>query len=147
MVLDKGRRRRRPGWSTRANEIVDRVFAYGTFRAGESARAMIAGHVEDATPATVKGTIYAFPDGFPGMVAQGDSRVVGELLELNNLAAAFALLDAFEGDDYERIMKQVTLENGTEVWAWIYMLKDPDSVRDAELIPSGDWVAWRATHD
>lgn len=123
------------------------MFAYGTFRQGESARAMIAGHIADATPATVTGAIYAFPDGYPGIVPEGDSRVVGELLVLNDLAAAFALLDAYEGDEYERIMKKVTLENGTEVWAWIYMLTDRASVRNAVLIPSGDWVAWRATHE
>ncbi len=107
---------------------------------------MIAGHINGTTPATVNGTIYAFPDGSPGMVPEGDSPVIGEVLELNDLAAALALLDAYEGDDYERTMKKVTLESGTEVWTWIYLLKDPASVRNAELIPSGDWVAWRATH-
>ena len=146
MVPSKGRRGRKPGWSTKANDIVDRVFAYGTFRSGESARAMIAGHVDDTIPATVIGTIYAFPEGYPGMVAEGDSTVVGEVLMLNDLTVAFALLDAYEGDDYERTLKRVTLEDGTEVWAWIYLLRDPTSVRNAELIPSGDWTAWRATH-
>ena len=107
---------------------------------------MIAGHVDDTIPATVIGTIYAFPEGYPGMVAEGDSTVVGEVLMLNDLTVAFALLDAYEGDDYERTLKRVTLEDGTEVWAWIYLLRDPTSVRNAELIPSGDWTAWRATH-
>jgi gamma-glutamylcyclotransferase (GGCT)/AIG2-like uncharacterized protein YtfP len=138
---------RLPGWSTQANEIVNRVFAYGTFRAGESARAMIAGHIGRTMPATMPGVIYAFPDGYPGMIESEEGTVIGEVLELDELAAAFALLDAYEGDDYEREMREVTLADGSRVWAWCYLLKDPASIRRAERIDSGDWVAYRRSHD
>lgn len=146
MAPNKGRRGRQPGWATGANDIVDRVFVYGTFRKGESARAMIAGHIDETVPASMTGKIYAFPEGYPGIVDCDDATVVGEVLTLNDLAAAFALLDAYEGDDYERTLKKVTLENGTEIYAWVYMLKDPATIRRADFIESGDWTAWRATH-
>jgi gamma-glutamylcyclotransferase (GGCT)/AIG2-like uncharacterized protein YtfP len=69
------------------------------------------------------------------------------VLELDELAAAFALLDAYEGDDYEREMREVTLADGSRLWAWCYLLKDPASIRRAERIDSGDWVAYRRSHD
>jgi gamma-glutamylcyclotransferase (GGCT)/AIG2-like uncharacterized protein YtfP len=134
---------RRPGWSTQANEIVSRLFAYGTFRAGEPARALIAAHVASSEPATTRGTIYAFPEGHPGLVAEPDGVVVGELLELGDLAAALALLDAYEGEGYERTLRQVEASDGRREWAWCYRLRDPNTIIRGERIPGGDWVAWR----
>ena len=130
MVKWRGRGERKPGWSTQANEIVNRVFAYGTFRSGQSARAMIAGHVTATTPCTAPGQIFALPDGKAGMVIVDDGMVIGEILELTELTAALALLDAYEGDDYERTLRQVTLADGSQVWAWCYVLANPDDAHD-----------------
>ncbi len=116
---------------------------YGTFRAGETARAMIAGHVDQTRAATARGSIYAFPEGYPGMVASDDATVIGEVLDLNDLAAALALLDAYEGDGYDRTLRKVTLYDGTDLYAWCYMLADPSSIEHAVHIPDGDWVKWR----
>jgi len=147
VVKWRGRGERKPGWSTQANEIVNRVFAYGTFRSGESARAMIAGHVTATVPGTAAGRIFALPDGNPGMVLVDDGTVVGEIIELKELTAALALLDAYEGDDYERTLRQVTLADGSQVWAWCYVLANPDEARSAIPIPGGDWVEWRRDYE
>jgi gamma-glutamylcyclotransferase (GGCT)/AIG2-like uncharacterized protein YtfP len=141
-VVTKSPRRRLAGWSSAANEIVSRLFVYGTFRSGQPARAMIANHVKDAAAATMTGLLYALAEGYPGMLPSDDQQVIGELLELTDLAAALALLDAYEGDAYERVLRQAQLASGEQVWAWCYMLLDPAHGRRGELIPHGDWLAW-----
>jgi gamma-glutamylcyclotransferase (GGCT)/AIG2-like uncharacterized protein YtfP len=126
-------------------DIVDRLFVYGTLRSGQTARSLIAPHVVRSEPATIAGRIYAFPMGYPGLT-DGDGRVVGELVWLAELAAALALLDAYEGSDFVRILKPVTRAIGVDESAWVYVLADPSTIHLAEPIPDGDWVRyWEAT--
>ncbi|MBP6840101.1 MAG: gamma-glutamylcyclotransferase [Kofleriaceae bacterium] len=129
---------------TRPNPTVDRLFVYGTLRQGQTARAVVMPHVDRWEPATTPGRIYAFPMGYPGLV-DGDGVVVGELCVLTELAAALALLDAFEGADFVRMLRQVTCADGRVETAWVYQLADPTTAdRYGEHIPDGDWVAfWR----
>jgi gamma-glutamylcyclotransferase (GGCT)/AIG2-like uncharacterized protein YtfP len=143
---------RRPGWSSAAHAIVDRVFVYGTLRQGQTARSMIANHVVSSEPASIPGRIYAFPLGHPGLVQRppgvprDGATVIGELLRLRDLPAAFALLDAYEGEDFSRILGDVTLADGSTTYAWVYVLADPATAEHGELIESGDWVAyWETT--
>lgn len=134
--------RRRPGWSTAAQEIVDRLFVYGTLRSGQHARSLIAQHVAGSEPATMKGRIYALPEGYPGFVApsgdDADEIVHGELVTLTDLAAAFALLDAYEGADFSRVLRQADCA-GVNRWTWVYELTQPSLADTGVLIPSGDW--------
>ena len=134
-------RRRRTG----NFDIIDRLFVYGTLRSGQTARSLIAPHVVRSEEATIRGEIYAFPMGYPGLV-DGDGVVKGELMWLSDLAAALALLDAYEGADFVRVLKPVTRANGTLEPAWVYFLADANAVRLAEPIPDGDWVRyWEET--
>ena len=64
------------------------------------------------------------------------------MLWLTELPATFGLLDAYEGEDFARVIKQVTLATGEEVWTWIYTLADPDAIKHGILIPDGDWVRY-----
>ena len=126
-------------------DIVDRLFVYGTLRTGQTARSLIVPHVLRFEAATIRGKIYAFPMGYPGLV-DGDGDVKGELMWLTDLAAAFALLDAYEGADFVRLLKMVTNAAGKPEAAWVYFLSDPAAVRLAEPIPDGDWVRyWEET--
>lgn len=119
------------------------MFVYGTLRAGQAARSLIADQVQDARPATIRGRIVAFAaEGYPGFVAEGDGLVQGEVVFLRDLAAAFALLDAYEGEEFRRTLRAAVLDDGTEVWCWIYVLSNPDAAAAGEPIPSGDWNAW-----
>jgi gamma-glutamylcyclotransferase (GGCT)/AIG2-like uncharacterized protein YtfP len=146
------RERRRPTGSfevertTGSHEILDRLFVYGTMRQGQTARALVASSVTRSTKASTSGQIYAFPMGYPGFV-EGTGRIVGELLWLTDLAGTFGLLDAYEGEDFVRILRQVTLESGEEVWAWIYALADPEAVKLGTLIADGDWVRYWTEQD
>jgi gamma-glutamylcyclotransferase (GGCT)/AIG2-like uncharacterized protein YtfP len=82
--------------------------------------------------------------GHPGMIeGDGTGRVVGEVIWLTDLAASFGLLDAYEGEDFARIIKKVTLdETNEQTWAWVYTLADPAAATFGTLIEDGDWVRY-----
>ena len=54
------------------------------------------------------------------------------------------MLDAYESEDFARVIKLVTLASGEEIWTWIYTLADPSAIQHGTLIPDGDWIRyWR----
>jgi gamma-glutamylcyclotransferase (GGCT)/AIG2-like uncharacterized protein YtfP len=125
--------------TTGSNEVLDRLFVYATLRQGQTARSLIANQIVKSVKASTTGAIYVFPMGYAGLVEAADARVVGELLWLTELPATFGLLDAYEGDEFARVIKQVTLETGEQVWSWIYVLTDPEAIQHGTLIEHGDW--------
>ena len=135
--------------SSGTHEVIDRLFVYGTLRKGQTARSLIANQITKTVKAQAAGSIYAFAMGYPGftdeLAVSPPSRIVsGEVLWLTELPATFGLLDAFEGPDFARVIKLVTLETGEQVWTWIYMLADHKTVTHGALIEDGDWVRyWR----
>lgn len=147
-----GERRRSTGSfdarrQTGSNEVVDRLFVYATLRQGQTARSLIANQIKRAEPAFATGALYVFPMGYAGFAeAEPPSRVVGEVLWLTELPATFGLLDAYEGGDFARVIKQVTLDSGEPVWSWIYVLADPDAVKHGERIDHGDWSRYWNDH-
>lgn len=129
--------------TTGSHEVLDRLFVYGTLRVGQTARSLLANSITQTEPAFTNGQIYAFSMGYPGFhEGDGTGRVVGEVVWLTDLAATFGLLDAYEGEDFARVIKQVTLESGEEVWTWIYTLADPAAIQLGTLIADGDWVRY-----
>lgn len=129
--------------TTGSHEVLDRLFVYGTMRQGQTARSLLANSVKKSVKAHTSGRIYAFPMGYPGFTeADTTGRVVGEVVWLTDLAATFGLLDAYEGEDFARVIKQVTLETGEQLWTWIYTLSDPAAVKLGTLIEDGDWVRY-----
>lgn len=143
-------RRRRTGSfeverTTGSHEVLDRLFVYGTLRKGQTARSLIANQITKTELASTSGSIYAFPMGYPGFTeGDGSGRVHGEVIWLTELPATFGLLDAYESDDFARVIKLVTLASGEEIWTWIYTLADPGAIKHGTLIPGGDWIRyWR----
>jgi gamma-glutamylcyclotransferase (GGCT)/AIG2-like uncharacterized protein YtfP len=129
--------------ATGSHEVLDRLFVYGTLRRGQTARSLVANQITRCVAASTSGAIYAFPMGHPGFTeGEGTGRVLGEVIWLSELAATFGLLDAYEGQDFARIIRQVTLETGEQVWAWVYALADPSTVRFGTRIEDGDWVRY-----
>ncbi len=130
--------------TTGSHEILDRLFVYGTLRQGQTARSLIANQIARCETASTAGAIYAFPMGHPGFIeGDGTGRVHGEVIWLTELAATFGLLDAYEGQDFIRVIRQVTLADSAEpVWAWVYTLADPANVKFGTLIQHGDWVRY-----
>jgi gamma-glutamylcyclotransferase (GGCT)/AIG2-like uncharacterized protein YtfP len=147
-------RRRRTGSfeverTTGSHEILDRLFVYGTLRSGQTARSLVANAIKRSVPARCTGQLFAFPMGYPGYVDNERGHVVGEVIWLADLAATFGLLDAYEGNDFARVLKQVTvsadatdagLVAGDQIWTWIYALADPNAIQHGSLIEDGDWV-------
>ena len=130
--------------TTGSHEILDRLFVYGSLRQGQTARSLVANQITKCVKAWTAGSIYAFPMGHPGYVeGDGTGRVEGEVLWLTELAATFGLLDAYEGQDFVRVIRKVNLEEtGEQVWAWVYTLSDPAAVKHGTLIHHGDWVRY-----
>lgn len=129
--------------TTGSHDVLDRLFVYGTMRQGQTARSLLANSIKKSTKAWTSGQIYAFPMGYPGYTeGDGKGRVVGEIVWLTDLAATFGLLDAYEGEDFARVIKQVTTESGEELWAWIYTLADPAAIKLGTRIEDGDWVRY-----
>ncbi|HSR98091.1 MAG TPA: gamma-glutamylcyclotransferase family protein [Kofleriaceae bacterium] len=129
--------------TTGSNEVVDRLFVYATLRQGQTAHSLIANQIARSAKASTTGAMYAFPMGYAGLIEAAEpSRVVGELLWLTELPATFGLLDAYEGEEFARIIKQVTLESGEVVWSWIYVLSDPEAVKHGTLLEHGDWARY-----
>lgn len=127
--------------TTGSHEVLDRLFVYGTMRQGQTARSLIANQIARCVGARAVGSIYGFPMGYPGFV-EGNGETIGEVLWLTELPATFALLDAYEGADFARVILQVTLDTGEAIWAWIYALADPGAVRLGTRIEHGDWVRY-----
>ncbi len=130
--------------TTGSHEVLDRLFVYGTMRQGQTARSLVANSIKRCMPAWTSGSIYAFPMDYPGFVeGDGKGRVIGELLWLGELAATFGLLDAYEGHDFVRVIRQVSVvDTGEQVWAWIYTLADAGTIKHGTLITDGDWVRY-----
>jgi gamma-glutamylcyclotransferase (GGCT)/AIG2-like uncharacterized protein YtfP len=127
-----------------SRDALDRLFVYGTMRQGQTARSILANSIVRTVPASTYGRIYSFPMGYPGFV-EGEGTVIGEVAWLTDLAGTFALLDAYEGQDFARVIRKVQPAEGPELWAWIYVLADPGAVSLGQLIEDGDWVRfWTA---
>jgi len=134
--------------TTGSSDALDRLFVYATLRQGQTARSLIAHQIAKAVPATTSGTIYAFPMGYGGFLEAAEPRgcdaprVIGELVWLNELPATLGLLDAYEGPEFARVIRQVQLETGESLWSWIYVLADPDAIKHGTPIEHGDWVRY-----
>ncbi|MDB4959841.1 MAG: hypothetical protein JWO36_7410 [Myxococcales bacterium] len=127
--------------TTGSHDVLDRLFVYGTMRQGQTARSLIANQISRCVKAHTTGQIYAFPMGYPGFI-EGDGKVIGEVLWLTELAATFGLLDAYEGQDFVRVIRKVTIETGEELWAWVYALADAGAIRVGTPLADGDWVRY-----
>ncbi len=127
----------------------DRLFVYGTLRAGAShdAARRLFEHVRGAMAATVPGRLFDL-GAYPGLVvdATASTRVHGELLELDDPDPLWTILDRYEGcgaDDphpheFVRTTTQVQVDGGRCVEAAVYVFALPTSGRP--VIASGDWT-------
>jgi nicotinate-nucleotide--dimethylbenzimidazole phosphoribosyltransferase len=125
---------------------VDALFVYGSLRSVHPAHARVSPYVADIAPATAAGRLALLGGGYPGLVDDISARVTGELLTLRDLDAALAALDDYEGDEYRRVLRAVTLADGNPRLAWCYVATAAALADGSEPIPGDDWLAWlRAT--
>ena len=111
-----------------------RVFVYGTLLAGQA-------NARCAKPlrrhhAWTQGTLYDTGRGYPAFTKDGDTKVSGELLAVND--ESLAAMDRLEGypSHYRREEITVYTVHG-RFKAWVYIMnKLPDG---ATVINGGDW--------
>ena len=111
--------------------MLDLLFVYGTLRSEFDNRyaRLLRAEATFLRRATVPGSIYRV-EHYPAFRPQPEGEVQGELYRLNTPEATLALLDEYEGEEFER----VSVEG-----AWLYRYKGdpPDEAR----IASGDFRA------
>jgi gamma-glutamylcyclotransferase (GGCT)/AIG2-like uncharacterized protein YtfP len=122
-----------------------RLFVYGTLMSGAERAALLQGL--GRRPATVRGTLYDLPAGYPALVLVGSGRVHGELVDAPDVRL-LGVLDTYEGVAdglYDRVAVDVTVGLRTER-AWTYVL-DVARARNGRIVAGGRWRAPRRRED
>ncbi|MEJ8546808.1 gamma-glutamylcyclotransferase family protein [Brevibacillus borstelensis] len=128
------------------------VFVYGSLLPGFGNHNMyVKPYSHTLQPAVVRGHLYHFSAGYPGLLRSESGTVKGALLTFSSdvYEEALAGLDELEdyfgpGDprnEYERIVASaMTIAEGEEVQAFLYRYAKEDwARREGIYIPSGDW--------
>ena len=114
------------------------LFVYGTLRRGaarEPAR-RLANEARHLGLAEITGELLLL-GRYPGLV-DGKHRVTGDLFELANPRISLPWLDEYEGPEFEREVRPVTLADGRGIRAWVYRYLG--EVGDSPRIPGGDFL-------
>ncbi len=108
---------------------------------------LLAGYSEYLSAGETQGILYAL-SGYPGMIESSEitDKVLGEVYKISSPGRLFALLDDYEAcsdkfpfpREYIRKQLPVTLVNGEEVLAWVYLFNR--DVSNLKRIKSGDYV-------
>ena len=104
-----------------------RLFVYGTLAPGRRNEHVLAPLGGTWQPATVRGHLrqlgWGAAIGYPGIVLDEDGpEVEGLVFSADELAGFWVELDAFEGDQYQRVLTSARLPDGSTVEAFIYAL-------------------------
>ena len=108
--------------------MAERLFVYGTLGPGRPNEHILTSIEGTWANATVKGRLrkdgWGAEMGYPGidLEQQGDD-IAGFLFISPHLTDHWKMLDDFEGEGYQRVVTQVTLEDGSNVDAYIYQLR------------------------
>lgn len=106
-----------------------RLFVYGTLAPGRPNAHVLADVPGTWQPATVRGRLFAegwgAAIGYPGIIPdESGDEVPGLLFTSEELPRHWSRLDEFEGEGYERVLVQAGLEDGTQMDAYVYALRD-----------------------
>jgi len=106
----------------------NRLFVYGTLRPGASNHHVLDGLGGTWAEGTVRGTLsddgWAASRGYPAITLDPrGAGVTGSVLVSARLVEHWARLDAFEGDEYCRLLAPVRLADETEDVANVYALR------------------------
>ena len=139
-------------------------FMYGSLRPGEyNFKRMLhkAGVESVSTDYKIKGiTLYgSFRAQYPFACEtpeDNDSFICGDLISFSTKSLGYktrAKLDSMEGFSfqdpeqcyYKRVLKSVTLEDGTDSKVWVYVSAKTFG-SEVEAIKSGDWLSYQGAH-
>ena len=110
--------------------MVPKLFVYGTLAPGRPNEHVLAPLRGSWQPATVKGRLnpegWGADMGYPGLVLDPDGDDVhGLVFSSDRLAGFWTELDAFEGEEYERVLTWARLRDGTATEAYVYVIRWP----------------------
>ena len=88
-------------------------------------------------PAVARGSLWLVED-YPGMT-EGPRWVRGEVYRLRSPRKVLKMLDCYEGDEYVRRRRMVTLKGSGRLCAEIYLYRAP--VNGLRSIPSGIFIS------
>jgi gamma-glutamylcyclotransferase (GGCT)/AIG2-like uncharacterized protein YtfP len=125
------------------------LFVYGTLMRGESRHHYLVDRAEFVKEGTVRGTLVHLGE-YPGLLLDGEAVVQGELFRLFDSDRLWPVLDEMEGDEYNRVERQVETAEGM-VLAQLYALR-PEAARlpdgsSAPVIASGSWRSFLSKSD
>ena len=105
--------------------VTELLFVYGTLRRG-STRGGFAARLEAEAAwlgaAQVRGSLYQVHPDYPGLAKPQSENdwIIGEVWEFAD-PALWAALDQYEGAEYVRVRRPVTMANGEHREAWVYL--------------------------
>ena len=108
--------------------MTQRLFVYGTLAPGQPNEHVLTPLAGAWQPAAVKGRLmpqgWGAALGFPALApaANGDA-IRGFVFSSPRLADCWPTLDAFEGEQYERVLIEARLDDGATVDAFVYALR------------------------
>jgi gamma-glutamylcyclotransferase (GGCT)/AIG2-like uncharacterized protein YtfP len=130
-------------------------FVYGTLRPGERNHdLLLRGRTTQERPALLPGAVLYEGPGYPYAVDTGDpaATVTGEVVtakpeEYERLLAVLDRLEEYGGPGhaanlYERVAREVLLEDGTPAQAWVYVAAEPVARglrAGGRPVDGGDW--------
>jgi len=107
--------------------MIERLFVYGSLKPGHSNAHLLEQIGGSWQAATVVGTLrpegWGADQAYPALTLdERGMRVSGFVFSSEQLAQHWQRLDEFEGDDYERVLTTATLDDGSTVAAYVYVL-------------------------
>ncbi|MFC9846493.1 gamma-glutamylcyclotransferase family protein [Streptomyces sp. NPDC060223] len=127
-------------------------FVYGTLRPGEHNHDLfLRGRTASEEPGRMRGIVLYEGPGYPYAVEEPGGAVSGEVVAAlpeayDELLAALDQLEEYTPGDphnlYERVLRNATRGDGTEVPAWVYVAAPAVAGRlrtDGKLIEDGNW--------
>jgi len=112
-----------------------RCFTYGSLMCADI-MAAVCGFTPEVSAAVLPGYArHAVRDeDYPAIVAESSRQVAGRLYAGIN-ASAWERLDSFEGNQYQRQLVQLRLDDGRSIDAWTYVFRP----QYRSLLLPGDW--------
>lgn len=124
-----------------------RFFAIGSWTEGMLNFDKLRNFIISYEPATIEGSVYRLPVGFPVYSDQGNDQILGQLFELKIDETLVSIMDTFHGVHFsdatkglhERILKTVKKITGQIEQAHVYIFNPKKLTKKANLIAGGLW--------
>lgn len=114
------------------------LFVYGSLQPGGPNADVLKALAGVWQPAIVKGFLvdagWGAALGYPGLrLTNAGNQIRGMVFTSSDLPRFWQELDAFEGEQYERVLAAVTVETGAVIQAYVYALREPPEATSSGL--------------